>query len=152
MAKIPGFIDRINNTSVPKVRSYVFLQRIGRGKFVDFIVDTGASKTALHPSDWGMFVPVTQWFGWTVTESLRGIAGSRQYAEEIAALIFFDADGNRFLSQQLNLLVGLLTLEDLTIPTSSLLGMDIMGKGSVAVDQQSVLLDLPTFPLPTTTS
>ena len=119
---------------------------------MDFTVDTGASKTALHPSDWLMFIPRNRWWDWSVTESLRGIAGSRQYAEETAALIFFDEDGNRLVSQQLSLLIGLLTVEDVTAPISSILGMDIMGKGSVAIDQQSVLLDLPGFSLPNTAS
>lgn len=149
MPKVSGFIDTSSGASAPIVRSLVFLPRFGAGGFVDFLVDTGASKTALHPYDWTLFVPPDRWTDWTVTESLRGIGGSRQYADEQAGLIFVGEDGDRFVSQQLSLLVGLLTVEDLTIPVPSVLGMDIMGKGSIEIDQQTVTLDLPGYPLPT---
>ena len=147
MPRVSGFIDTSGGVGAPIVRSLVFLPRFGAGGFVDFLVDTGASKTALHPYDWTLFVPPDRWTDWTVTESLRGIGGSRQYAEEEAGLIFVDEDGNRFASQQMSILVGLLTVEDLSIPVPSVLGMDIMSKGSIAIDQHSVTLDLPGYPL-----
>lgn len=144
MGRIKGHIANTGNTPSLYVRAYVYLPRFKKGRIVDFLLDTGASRTALHPADWlpmasrrAKLTPVT---------SALGIGGSRQYAIEPVMLFFVEEGGRALLSSQDTILVALPIQEDFTsLRIPSLLGMDVIGQGSLqfAAGDNSVYLDLP---------
>ena len=82
---ITGFFDERGR---PYIEGQVWLPRLNVFEWVDFLVDTGATATALSPNDGdNLLVPVSEL---TNPVRHRGIGGSRTYYREPAVILFPD--------------------------------------------------------------
>lgn len=104
------------------LRGYVYLPRFGVSRRVDFLVDTGADVTTLHPDDGLRFN-----FPFDELEnpvSVGGIGGEHIYYDEPADIYFRGTD--RLYGFRTNLSVGKPSEE--TDDLESLLGLDILNR------------------------
>ena len=72
----------------PWIRGYVAFPRLAVKGFVNFLIDTGADSTVIHPAD-GLVIGIP--FDDLGSPSMRsGIGGKRAYFEEDAVIFFAD--------------------------------------------------------------
>ncbi len=84
---------RAGNPSTPMLRCLVTLPRLSRSRVVEFLVDTGADATTLHPLDTRqMAIRFKQHFAGIPRAAMRGIGGDSDYWEEMAELQFLHED------------------------------------------------------------
>lgn len=75
----------------PAVQAYCYLPRLNLGHLVVFMVDTGASVTALHgASAWRLQPHLRP----TTLETWHGVGGTCRYYGEAAILLFMDTQGH----------------------------------------------------------
>jgi hypothetical protein len=127
---IPGFFDPASPTwPVPKVRAALILPGISpKVAIVEFLLDTGASTTSLHPSDAisAAGIDPTKLADpthWANPQAHHGIGGGCTYYPVSATYGFLKADGS------VHVLHGAISIAQLTpvnqtIP--SLLGWDLL--------------------------
>lgn len=112
-------------------------------------MDTGADDTALHPADWMLIIPSNRWGSFTASKTKGGIGGSRAYADELALLSVVCNDGQVHILDKTRLDVGILTPQDIFgTPIPSIMGRDLLGRGTLQVNPQAnlqVILDLPVL-------
>lgn len=78
----------------PHVQAVVRLPRIGIEGTIDFLIDTGADITCLHPGDvTKLEVPYRRMRRSTIV-SPSGVGGSFNYYRELGELFFRDQDGS----------------------------------------------------------
>ena len=142
MPIVSGYYDH-RGTPVPRVLAYIYFLRFKNGRWIRFLVDTGASQTSIHPSDWLFIVPQQEWFTWPTDHSSQGISGSRAYAIE-PAIILFRANGeSRLLASTLQVVaVSHLMPQDLSQPIPSLLGMDLLADSQLSLKPSDDLLTI----------
>lgn len=76
----------------PFFRARLVIPRLGIDREIDFLVDTGADCTCLHPAD-GIRIQLP--FGELGTRSLfAGVGGSYPYYQEIAFIVFAGGERN----------------------------------------------------------
>ncbi len=78
-------------TPAPAVQVYCYIERLGHGEMVDFLIDTGASETCLH----GVYAfDLQEHMRIRTLEYYYGIGGiSCAYYHEKATLVFQDDKG-----------------------------------------------------------
>ena len=88
-------IDRFNDAGVPYVECSVSIPRLGvTSKRTEFLLDTGARSTCLHPAD-GRRLGIP--FGQLTNEvQATGIGGESLYYREPAILVFNDGQRRQF--------------------------------------------------------
>ena len=131
---IPGFYDpNLPGWPVPRVRAALFLPSVPGVQNpqwfgVDFLIDTGASTSCLHPIDSirGANIPILtllQDQHWSQQRDHGGIGGSAVYFPVPAVYAFMQADGQwKVVNGEIE--IAQLTLTNTRIP--SLLGWDIL--------------------------
>ena len=104
------------------LRAGVYLPRLGVGGSVDFLVDTGADATTLHPDDGqDMGLPFDE-----LVNPIRvgGVGGYETYYDEPARITFSGTDGSYVF--EIDLSVGKPSEESDGL--ESLLGADILNR------------------------
>ena len=85
---ITGYFDR----DEPYVQGRVIIERLGIADYVDFLVDTGAYSTVLHPMD-GIRMNCRYDLLTGEPERVYGIGGGQDCFPEAAKIVFADDDG-----------------------------------------------------------
>lgn len=81
-------------TGQPMVSSRLIVPRLGVEDEIDFLVDTGAESTCLHPTDGEQIgFPYDEL---VVSLDSEGVGGSYPYYREYAFVVFSESDSNRF--------------------------------------------------------
>ena len=116
------------------VQALVFLPRLQVSNVVDFLVDTGADNTCLHPWDMGkLMVDYRKLRRNTITSSV-GVGGSLAYFREEGQLVFRDVNGDvRVWDLTIRLSSRTDSPELLELP--SLLGRDFINLCSFQADR-----------------
>ena len=111
--------------NTPYISCRVVIPRLGLDRRIDFLLDTGADSTCLHPSDAQMLgIP----FDMLRDESISsGIGGGASYYRESALLAF--RDGPITSGYNIRLLIARPTTSNARLP--SLLGRNIISRWSV---------------------
>jgi hypothetical protein len=137
---IPGYFDSTSTWPVPRVRAAVFVPGYStKWGLVEFLLDTGAATTVLHPRDAivaanigaGLLVDPTRWPN---QRNAYGVGGTSINYILLAHYGFMHDNGQweTFLAE---IAVAQLTVENQTLP--SLLGWDILQKYRVDADWAS---------------
>ena len=128
----------------PFVRSVVELPRLDLMHPVDFLVDTGAARTTIHPLSMTRLGISLDTYAPTLRSDMTGVGGGASYGEEDAVLHFRNA------RVSLRVLVGPLIREQFDSSMSSripsLLGMDLLSMGLLSVDYLANSLRLEMHP------
>ena len=82
-----------NPARQPIVGSRLVVPRLGVDDWVDFLVDTGADSTCLHPAD-GQYIQFP-YDELNVSLDSEGVGGSYPYYREYAFVVFYDSDNNQ---------------------------------------------------------
>lgn len=116
----------------PYIRAVVELPRLGLRHPVDFLVDTGAVRTTIHPLSMTRLGIFLEAYAPPQRSDMSGVGGGASYGEEDAVLHFRDAQ------MPARVLVGPLIRDQFDFSLSSrlpsLLGMDVLSKMRLSVD------------------
>jgi hypothetical protein len=144
---ISGFFDPKSTRPVPRVRVTLFLPGISIDPApVDFLVDTGASTTCLHPRDAvkAMGISAARLLHpdqWPQHRSAAGVGGSSLYYVVPARYAFLHEDGRRDVHLG-ELAIAQLRHDNLTLP--SLLGWDLLQHFRIIAEWASRQITLET--------
>ena len=97
---IEGYFKPLDHVSppAPYVRAAILLKGANHARFVDFLVDTGADSTCIHPRDVLALGVDSSIFDRRQVNRARGIGGCLNYIAHDAVLIFGES-GNQTLWQ-----------------------------------------------------
>ena len=146
---IAGYFDPLSpQWPVPMVRVALYLPRINsQWVFVDFLLDTGASTTSLHPRDALTQVGISagtlaQPDMWPQRTSHQGIGGSPVYYQEPVTYGLEHTDGTW---QTIPGELAIAQLRPDNLPLPSLLGWDVLQRFRVNLNwaDRTVTLDSP---------
>ena len=116
----------------PFIRGVVELPRLGLRHPVDFLVDTGAARTTLHPLSMTRLGISLDSYAPGQKREMTGVGGGASYGEEEAVLHVREAQ------IPMPILVGPLIREQFDFSLSSripsLMGMDVLSMGRLSVD------------------
>ena len=84
-------IGQFDDWGGPILRAGLLIPRFGISRQVNFLVDTGAINTCLHPND-GQYIHIP-FDELRAPQSSIGIGGSQPYYQEPAVIILTDSDG-----------------------------------------------------------
>ena len=124
----------------PYIQGRLFFPRLRLDAYVDFLVDTGADRTSLHPVDTLMMG--VDYSRLRQPSDFSGIGGSAPYSSERGVLFFADGRLLRAYTTQiaiLNLSVVKTAKDIPTIP--SVLGRDILSNGWMRYDPRNQRLE-----------
>lgn len=134
---IQGYFDTRLPAPVPMVRAAVFLPSITpEWVSVDFVLDTGASATCLHPLD-AVFragIPVVHLLNpqfWPNQDTRQGVGGGALYFPWPTTYAFLQDDG-QWKEIEDTILIAQLTVRNTGL--ASLLGWNILDKFHLSVD------------------
>ena len=120
---MPVILGTIRN-GAPYVAGLVMLPHLGISGIVEFLVDTGASRTCLHPRDArALGIGLS---GLSYTRDSQGIGGRASYSPHNAYILFFPNDKPVTQQEKLELLIAEPTDVNLGLP--SLLGRDVINR------------------------
>ena len=127
-------IGSFDSEGRPYIQGRLVIPRLGVDGHIDFLVDTGADVTTLHPAAaYTMDLPYNKLhFGSTYT----GEGGEQAAAEERAVIIFIDGSKLRFYGIALAIPEASEHIEDLP----SLLGQDVLKSWRMVHDKPADLL------------
>lgn len=142
---IQGHFVASPTAPVPIVRASLFLPPFTtEWVSIDFLLDTGAANTSLHPLDAIFRVGIAASSllhpqSWSNSVARGGIGGGATYFPHPARYAFHHDDGNwQYIDGEI--LIAQLTLGNTALP--SLLGRDIMSRFAVSVDWQASTVTL----------
>jgi hypothetical protein len=148
---IPGYFDPGYAHPWPRVRVGVLLTDITQDWIVvEFVLDTGASATCLHPSDaLGVsgidLTMLTDAARWSVTSTFRGIGGGVSYFTTPAQYGFLHDDGRLYIVDG-TINIAQWTLTNQSLP--SLLGWDVLANFSLYANSATGRLELTPHSTP----
>ena len=128
----------------PYIRAVVELPRLGLRHPVDFLVDTGAVRTTLHPLSMTRLGISLDGYAPSYRSEMTGVGGGASYGEEDAVLHFRNAQ------MPTRVLLGPLVREQFDFSLSSrlpsLLGMDVLSRTRMSVDYLANELWVDVYP------
>ena len=119
----------------PLVTAFVEIPDLGVSASVEFLVDTGATRTALHPGDvLKLGIDIVTYAAGAYPRTIAGIGGQASYGVEDAILHFKNSKAN------LRALIGPLEQSQFDFALKkhvpSLLGRDFLNQGRLIVDYE----------------
>ena len=133
---IVGYVNADDFPPAPYVEAEVHILRLGlRGK-VNFLIDTGADATSLHPGDLGNLGITSRALRQERIE-VNGVGGSIAYALEDAAIACYDgeAGGWRYFPLRIQICAASDAASVQGVP--SLLGRDVLNRCALSVNAAS---------------
>jgi len=114
-------------TAVPLVEAYIYLPLLNKGVTLQFLVDSGADMTVLHPQDSLRLLPrIEDWQAIDHYETKTvGGAGHGLPHKLVDAVVVFKHHDNSLDSESLTLWIALPNPQNLL--QESLLGRDVLG-------------------------
>jgi hypothetical protein len=150
---IRGYFDESKLPALPRVLAAVYLPGITAGwVVVDFVLDTGASTTCIHPLDAITRLHIDQGaladdHQWTHSESYGGIGGNAVTYYRVPATYLFPATERPWPRHTGN--ARLAQLRPFNQMIQSLLGWDVLQHFRLVIDWPSRLVELhPAAPPP----
>lgn len=139
---IAGYFNPSHQEPAPYVRASVYLPRLGVGDSINFLLDTGADATTLHPRDAGKLGVYAHSLG-SASVSARGIGGPIQYAPEYAIVSFYDNAAGDWRDFRIQVYIASPESEHAIGSLPSLLGRDILNRCRCTLDaaENSVALE-----------
>lgn len=140
---ITGYFDSALGPQ-PYLRAAVKIEPlVSRWRFIDFLIDMGASLTIVHPHDslFRLMLPQTLLgnpTAWPNVHDVRGLGGDTRLFQVPAQLGFLDGDELREF--QLPISIAQLTAHNRDIP--SLLGWDILGSMDIRISRSRGSVEL----------
>ena len=129
-------VGRFSSDGRPFVQGRVKIPRLQVDDKVDFLLDTGADSTCLHPDDvTSLRIPVSKLSNLAPS---RGVGGASAYYLEDAVLIFTDGGMSRFYA--VTLLVAAAPNEH-SRDLPSLLGRNVINNWAVEYDPTNARLE-----------
>lgn len=141
---IAGYFDS-GNEPAPFVEARVHLPRPGLTSTVDFLLDTGADATTLHPGDTGK-MPIDLSTLSTESISVRGIGGEMRYVQEEALVYIEDGDTGGWHRFSIHVHIAPLGEHDTLRGLPSVLGRDILNDCRCIFDAGQSLVSLEPRP------
>ena len=129
---IDGYFDS-SSEPAPYVSGSVYLPRLGVGDRVDFLLDTGADATTLHPRDADKLGVRADMLGPAIV-SARGIGGQMQYTPEYALVSFYDGTVGDWRDFRIQVYIASPDSEYEAANLPSLLGRDILNRCRCTLD------------------
>jgi hypothetical protein len=126
-------------TDVPLLDAFLYLPLLDAHISLQFLVDTGADMTVIHPRDSLRLVSRSDWprVRELPSESLTGAGQGIPYYFAPVVLIFSHVDGG---IEQLTLPVGIAEPEDRLASHESLLGRDVLARFTMTFSQPERLV------------
>ena len=124
----------------PYLKAWVILPDLGVEGEVDFLIDTGADVTFLHPEDADLLGIDYQQLNPDTSERAAGIGGGSGYCREAATLVFQDSAGRK-LRCPLDVFINPQPPPDL-LDAPSLLGRDFLNRCDVRLNRAQSLARL----------
>ena len=129
---------RFNQAGQPVVRSRLVVPRLGVNDEIDFLVDTGADSTCLHPVD-GEYIrfPYDEL---AIALDSEGVGGRYPYYREDAFVVFSESDNDRYRAFDIILAVARPEPPTQSNPSPvinrlpSLLGRDVLNRMRMEYD------------------
>lgn len=147
MSQINGEFREQDRPPSPSITAVVEFPKLGVWASVEFLVDTGASRTVLHPSDvlrLGIDIVTYAADPPPCTSTATGVGGKASYGVEDAILHFSDSNAN------LTALIGPLDPCQFDFALKkhvpSLLGRDFLNQGRLIVDYENNQLSFEMRP------
>ena len=137
---IEGYFDS-SSEPAPYVEARVHLPRLGLSSTVDFLLDTGADATTLHPGDTGK-IPIDLSTLSQDSISVRGIGGEMRYVQEEALVYIEDGDTGGWHRFSIQVHVAPLSEHDIVRDLPSVLGRDILNSCRCVFDAGQSLVSL----------
>ena len=139
---INGYFKPSHQEPAPYVSGSVYLPRLGVGDQVDFLLDTGADATTLHPRDAGKLGVYAHSLG-SASVSAKGIGGPMQYTPEYTLVSFFDRDAGDWRNFRMQVYIASPENEYEAGGLPSLLGRDVLNRCRCTLDaaENSVTLE-----------
>ena len=117
---IHGYFDEYGR---PYVEGRLIIERLGIDGQVQFLVDTGADSTALHP--WDGQELGCRYDLLVSPRSMGGVGGRQDYYPEDGATIVFYGEGVEYTFTDIRISIARPAPENRSLP--SLLGNDVLG-------------------------
>ena len=130
---ISGYFKPSHQEPAPYVSGSVYLPRLGVGDRVDFLLDTGADATTLHPRDAGKLGVYAYSLG-SASVSARGIGGPVHYTSEYAIISFYDGALGDWRDFRIQVYITSSENEYAVGSLPSLLGRDILNRCRCTLD------------------
>ncbi len=137
---IAGYFDS-GDEPASFVEARVHLPRLGLSGTVDFLLDTGADATTLHPGDTGK-IPIDLSTLSQDSISVRGIGGEMRYVQEEALVYIEDGDTGGWHRFSIQVHVTPLSEHDTVRGLPSVLGRDILNSCRCVFDAGQSLVSL----------
>ena len=125
-------IGRFDQRGRPFIRGRLIIPRLQVDSPVDFMVDTGADVTCLHPGDLRPLGIETRFLPEGSAIEASGIGGSGRYFEEITVLQFEDEHQMRYYA--VNLYIAEPNEDMNSLP--SVLGRDVINRWRMMYDPE----------------
>lgn len=123
----------------PYVQAYLYFPRLDLADTVDFLIDTGADYTSIHPGDVNRLGIDYRRLRRTSLSSFSGIGGSMDYYEESGLLIFHESTGET-RNHTLNIRISASKNDPEIQGLPSLLGRDFLNLCSSSIDKSKNLV------------
>lgn len=132
---IAGYFDG----DEPFVQGRLIIEHLEVDDFVDFLVDTGAYSTVLHPMD-GMRLGCRFDLLSEEPETVHGIGGSQDCYPEEATVVFADDDGEYAFPLAIDIVKPAPNSESIVNELPSLLGRDFINYRRLLYDRDDDLI------------
>jgi len=129
---IEGYFDS-SGEPAPYVGGSVYLPRLGVGNRVEFLLDTGADATTLHPVDAHKLGIDGSALG-PASFQTSGVGGQARYTPEYAIVSFYDKDAEDWRSFRIQVYIPSPENEHSAGSLPSLLGRDILNRCHCTLD------------------
>ena len=141
---IAGYFD-FNDAPAPFVEAHVYLPRLGLFGAVDFLLDTGADATTLHPDD-AKRMRIAPGLLARESFSVRGVGGEMRYAQEEALVWMEDDDTGGWHRFGIQMHIAPQDESDAVADLPSVLGRDILNSCRCIFDAEQSLVSLEPRP------